>query len=575
MAMQNSEQMLTALMDLILNTEFEESDIHVLYEKLQPYLSPFIEMLHIAKIDIHIEFAPNVYDLSGKGDTFGTAFCDDVGEEPLVLTYVDLYMTTGTVKIYPVAGYVWSDEEREQITTVSKLVAMRFSRVNMVHRIERLTYIDLLTGLANSPGVSYYGARIEREGATGDYAGCFVNLKNFKYINQQLNSTANAAPSGGSSGDAVIRQYALRLYGFMDHRSELVARLGGDNFFVLVRKERLERFLKFASTLNLILNSEGMRTRLTVDSWIGVYLANEGDSVSTILGNASFANEQAKKTHISVAYFDPSAMEYMLHVKQTAQSLPEALRTHELLAFYQPKVNADSGELCGGEALVRWRRDGQLILPAEFVPAAEASGLVTKLDLYMLDAVCRDIRSWIDQGIEPVRISVNYSQSDFFRESLIKDTLDIVSKYDVNGKYLEIEITESSFYENFAALEEFINAMHQNGIKVSLDDFGTGYSSLNMLKSLDLDTVKLDKSFFENLNSKNDKDRVVLRKVADMINELQKTAISEGVEDAEQIDFARQIGCEIVQGYYFDKPLSYGDFTARLLDRHYKLDGSR
>jgi EAL domain-containing protein (putative c-di-GMP-specific phosphodiesterase class I) len=197
--------------------------------------------------------------------------------------------------------------------------------------------------------------------------------------------------------------------------------------------------------------------------------------------------------------------------------------------------------------------------------------MVTAIDLYMLDVVCRDLRRWLDDGIEPVCVSVNYSQSDFYRETLVKDTLDILQKYDIDGKYLEIEITESSFYENLSALQEFIRAMHENGVKVSLDDFGTGYSSLNMLKSLDLDTIKLDKSFFENLNSKDEKDRVVLRKVADMINELQKTAVSEGVEDAEQIDFARQIGCDIVQGYFFDKPMSCNDFTARLLDRHYDL----
>lgn len=568
---QNSEQMLNALMELILNAEFEESDIHTLYEKLLPYIKPFVEMLSIAKIDIHLEFAPNSYDLSGKGDSFGTTFRDDAGSEPMTLNYVDLYMTTGTVKLYPVAGHEWSEEERKHISAVSRLVAIQFSRVNMVHRIERLSYIDLLTGLANSPGVSYYGARIERNGSIGDYAGCFVNLKNFKFITRQLNSASNSPANSSGNGNAVIRQYALRLYGFMDHRSELVARLGGDNFFALVRKERLDRFLKFASSLNLILNSEGMRTRLTVDSWIGVYPANDGDPVSTVLSNASFANEQAKKNHVPIAYFDPAAMDFMLHVKQVAQTLPAALRAHELSAFYQPKVNTATGELYGAEALVRWNRDGKFISPAEFVPAAEASGMVTAIDLYMLDVVCRDLRRWLDDGIEPVCVSVNYSQSDFYRETLVKDTLDILQKYDIDGKYLEIEITESSFYENLAALQEFIRVMHENGVKVSLDDFGTGYSSLNMLKSLDLDTIKLDKSFFENLNSKDEKDRVVLRKVADMINELQKTAVSEGVEDAEQIDFARQIGCDIVQGYFFDKPMSCNDFTARLLDRHYDL----
>ncbi|MBO4915365.1 MAG: EAL domain-containing protein, partial [Oscillospiraceae bacterium] len=347
--------------------------------------------------------------------------------------------------------------------------------------------------------------------------------------------------------------------------------LGGDNFFALVRKERLERFLAFAASLNLILSSNAKRTRLTIDSWIGVYPVCEGDSISEVLNNASFANGQAKRSHISVAWFDASAKEQSLRVKQIAQTLPEAMRVQELAAFYQPKVSSGTGDLTGGEALVRWMRDGKLIPPNEFISAAEASGLITSLDLYMLEAVCRDLRKWLDAGIEPVRISVNYSGRDFYKESLIKDTLDVMRKYCVDGSYLEIEITESSFFENMAALEAFISEMHKNGVKVSLDDFGTGYSSLNMLKSLDLDTVKLDKSFFVNLDSQSEKDRALLQNIAYMINELKKTAVSEGIENAEQIDFARKIGCEVVQGYYFDKPLSYEEFTERLLNRHYKI----
>lgn len=558
--MQEYDQMLNVLMDLILSAEFDGADIHAFYEKLQPQLGPFVEMLHIAKIEIRIDFSPNVYDLSGHGETLSSVYCGDIGAEPLTFTYADLYMTIGNASVYPRAGYAWSEAEKRLISAASKMIALQFSRINMVNRIDRLSYIDLFTGLANSQGVIRYGSRIEKEYSIADYAGCFVNLKNLKYINQQLNS---------NNGDAVIRQYALRLYGFVDQRNELVARLGGDNFFVLVRKERLERFLSLTSALSIILNSSGERTRLVIESWVGVYPANEGDPVGMILTNASFANEQAKKMHLSVAYFDPSAKENMMHTRQVAQMLPGALRAQKLVAFYQPKVGVNSGDLCGGEALARWSNNGAFIPPSEFVPAAEASGLITQLDLYMLESVCKDLRSWLDAGIEPVRISVNYSQNDFYRASLIEETLDILQKYRIDGKYLEIEITESSFHDNFQALDSFIRAMHKHGVKVSLDDFGTGYSSLNMLKNLDLDTVKLDKSFFDELSGKGETEHIVLRSVADMLGQLNKTAVSEGIETAEQIEFAREIGCDIIQGFFFDKPLDYDEFTNRLHSRHY------
>lgn len=558
--MQEYEQMLRALTDLLLGAEFGNSDFTALHEEFQTHLKPIAERLHVAKVDGHIDFAPNVHDLNGGGVTFSSAYSEDAGEEPLVIPYSDLFMVSGGASIYPCAGYVWDEEEKRLVTAVSKIIALQFSRMSMVNRIDRLSYVDMFTGLVNSQGVIHYGTRLEEENPISDYAGCFLNLKNLKYINQQLSST---------NGDAVIRQYALRLYGFIDHRNELAARLGGDNFFVLVRKERLERFLSIVSALNIILNNGGERTRLVIESWVGVYPANEHDPIGMILSNASFANEEAKRTHVSVVYFDPSAMEHLMHARQIAHMLPDALRTQELLAFYQPKVDSNTGDLCGGEALVRWIKDGAFIPPSEFIPSAEASGLITQLDLYMLEMVCKDLRSWLDAGIEPVRISVNYSQNDFHRSTLVKDTLDILQKYGIDGKYLEIEITESSFYDSFQALENFIRAMHKHGVKVSLDDFGTGYSSLNMLKSLDLDTVKLDKSFFDESSYKDETDRVVLRSVADMLTQLNKTAVSEGIETAEQIKFAREIGCDIIQGYFFDKPLDYDEFTSRLNNRHY------
>ncbi len=554
------EQALNALTELVLSAQFEESDIKALHERIQAQLAPFVEMLRVAKIDIRIDFAPNVYDLSGRGESLSSLYHDDVGGEPLVLTFPDLYMTTGSVTIYPREGVSWDDEEKRLINVVARFAAIEFSRANMVHRIERLSYIDLFTGLANSQGVSHYGARIERDYSISDYAGCFINIKNLRYINQQLTSIG---------GDAVIRQYALRLYGFMDHRNELVARLGGDNFFVLVRKERLERLLKLVSALSIILSSSGERTRLTIEAWVGVYVANEGDPIGIILSNASFANEQAKKTRTSVVYFDPSAKEYLIHTREITHALPCALRDHELVAFYQPKVNSRSGDLCGGEALVRWIKDGSFVPPSEFITAAESSGLITSVDLYMLDTVCSDLRTWIDAGLDPVCVSVNFSRNDFHRVTLIQDTLDIVKKYDLDGKYLEIEITESAFYESFQALEAFIRAMHEHGIRVTLDDFGTGYSSLNMLKNLDLDAVKLDKSFFDKLSGDDESDRIMLRSVTDMIGQLNMTAVSEGIETAEQIEFAREIGCEIIQGYFFDRPLSFDEFCDRLVHRHY------
>lgn len=563
----HNKDMLHELMELILDSDPMESDLMALYGQMRPHLQPLADWLHVARIDVRIETEPNVYELEGRVYTFDTTFHQEMeGEDEIMtLSYPKLGNTTGRALVYPWKEHIWSEEEKHHITAVAKLMVIEFSRSRMIKRLAKTPYTDPLTGLANNPGVSHYGAYIEQTHDMSEYSGCFMNLKNFKYHNQHL---------GNHGGDDAIRQYAYRLYHFLDSKQELVARLGGDNFFALVRNNHLEEFLGIAVSPNLTVDVRGQRHLLPLTAWVGVYPAKQGDKVTAILNNASFAYGQAKKSHMSVSYFEPSVMTEILRVKKVSATIPEALQNREFVAFYQPKVYMSTGELYGCEALVRWFKDGVQIPPSDFVPVAEESGLITQLDRYMLEAVCRDLRTWLDHGIEPVPVSINYSQLDFYSENLISSTLEIIHRYSIPGKYLEIEITESSFLDNYHALEEFIEAMHKNGIRVSLDDFGTGYSSLNMFKNLDLDTIKLDKSFFDHLDQQNESDRVVLRSVADMINQLHKTTISEGVETAEQINFAKEIGCDIIQGYYYDRPLSFEEFSKRLISRRYAANGT-
>ena len=560
------ENALQNVMDLILNTDDKHTDPKAMYQEMQPYLHGLAEWLHIGKLTIKIVTAPNVYEINGDKQFLSTQFFDDLGPEEDVyrIRFGQVGFNTGDSWVYPRAGHQFDDQEKYYIEAIAKLMAIEFSRSDMIRHQMKTPFIDMLTGLANNAGVAHYGERLSKLYSMEDYAGVFINLKNFKYINEQVTQ---------AGGDQVLRQYAYMLYGYLDGNRELVARLGGDNFFALVRKDHLDQFLNLAGNANVPINRGGKRSTVTVNTWMGVYPARAEDQVMGVLNFSNFALGQARRSKQPVAYFDPKAMEQTLHFKGVSQTLPEAIKKRELVPFYQPKVRLSNGELYGCEALVRWYHDGEFIPPSEFVPVAENSGLVTTLDLYMLDCVCRDLRSWLDAGIEPVPVSVNYSPRDFYVPSLVQETLRIVQMYDLDGKYLEIEITESTFLDNFSALENFVSAMHASGIRVSLDDFGTGYSSLNMFKNLDLDTVKLDKSFFDNLADGRESDRIVLATIADMINKLNKVAVSEGVETLDQCQFVREIGCDIIQGYYFDKPLGHDDFTARLKAHYYGPDG--
>ena len=554
---------INGLYELIFKSEMAEPNIRDFYDKLQPNIALFASQLHIARIDFRIEVEPNVYEVRGKADTFTNFYHDEVDgiESAMKLEYPALSYTKGTATVFPWKGHTWTGEEKKQIEAVLKLINISLSRCNMIRYQQEAPYIDLLTGLVNNEGIVRFGKRLQRNVKMSDYAGLFINLKNFKVLNQQLSQPG---------ANAIMKEYALRLNNFLDTRKECVARLGGDNFFALIRKAHMEEFMALAMNMSLTTMNEGQNVLVNVRSRVGVYLAREKDTIDIILNNANFAFQRAKRAQQTVSYFDEELMNETMRAKKVSMIIPDAIEKGEFLPLYQPKVRASNSRLYGCEALCRWNHDGRMVSPGEFIPIAEMTGLISNLDQYMLECVCRDIRTWLDEGIEPVPVSVNFSQQDFFDEQLIQKTLDTINRYNVDGKYLEIEITESCFHENYAALEDFVKIMHENGIRVSLDDFGTGYSSLSMFKNLELDVIKLDKSFFDDLDEKGDTDRVILESISKMINRLNKISVSEGVETEEQLKFAKQIGSDIIQGFYFDRPLNFEDFTRRLKIRTYE-----
>ena len=184
--------------------------------------------------------------------------------------------------------------------------------------------------------------------------------------------------------------------------------------------------------------------------------------------------------------------------------------------------------------------------------------------LYVFETACSDIRQWLDAGIEPKRISTNFSKLHLQNPELADHVLSIMRKYDIESKYVEVELTEVSDFDDTVAMQKFVNAMYENGIAVSIDDFGTGYSTLNVLKDFNISTIKLDKSLLNNIGIPNSKDEVIIRNVVKMANELKKEVIAEGVETEKQAKYLKSIQCNNVQGFLFDKPLIHDEFQKRL-----------
>lgn len=211
------------------------------------------------------------------------------------------------------------------------------------------------------------------------------------------------------------------------------------------------------------------------------------------------------------------------------------------------------------EALVRWEKEGKLIPPNDFIPILEQKGLITKLDFYVLEQLCRKMQSWKNEGRELIEIAVNFSRRHLENPDFIQNLCSIADQYGIPHYLLVVELTETAMWENEKNMIQMVEQLHENGFLMAMDDFGTGYSSLSLLKNLPVDIVKIDRSFFYD-NQYKDRARILISNVMNMAKQLGMVTVAEGIEEQRHIDFLRQVGCDKVQGYYFTRPVPAESF---------------
>lgn len=459
-------------------------------------------------------------------------------------------------------GIIWDTDGKENLDFLLKNIFAMCGRARLSDIVKKSLSCDMSTGLVNANGFVATGNRLAANGTLHEYTAFYINLKNFKYINGQI---------GNRYGDTVIRKYAHTLAKLVGNDG-ITARLGGDNFTVLIKKARVDDILDYLSGTDLEIEIAGSTSHFSMQARAGMYDIKEGDAMPHVMNCISAAISTARRHPTKhIITFTPEVLYKIMQEQEITASFPVAIRNKEFLVYFQPKVDLKTRELCGCEALVRWLKDGKLIPPMNFIPLFEHNGSICSLDFYMLESVCRSICEWKSKGIEPVTVSVNFSKTHLHNPNIAEDILKIIRKYDIESRYIEIEMTEMSDFNDYEAFRNLVNKLKANGVTTSIDDFGTGYSSLNLLTDFMFDIVKLDKSFIDNIIRNNSKtDEIVVRNIVRMINELKMTSIAEGVETAEQADFLEDIGCGMVQGYLFDRPLPEEEFINRLKTRAYK-----
>ena len=244
--------------------------------------------------------------------------------------------------------------------------------------------------------------------------------------------------------------------------------------------------------------------------------------------------------------------------------LERGIENKEFLIYLQPKFEAKTGKIAGAEALVRWKKNDKIVMPNVFVPLFEKYGLITILDNYVIEEVFKLIKSWNEKNYALVPISVNESRQNLYDRNHIEKLIRLINQYNILPNMVELEMTETTVVDNIELAKEAEKNVHKLGFVVSMDDFGTGYSSFSMLKNINIDILKMDKSFFDDiLESKRGK--IIIESIIDMSHKLDIKTVAEGIENKEQLEYLKRIGCDMIQGYIYEKPISVASFEEKYL----------
>ena len=431
----------------------------------------------------------------------------------------------------------------------------------MTSKMLHLAQHDTLTDLPNR--ILFSSRLTEAIAAAYRYrrklAVLFLDLDRFKHINDSL---------GHVIADRVLQSVASRLQACV-RASDTVARQGGDEFVILLSEVAraqdaavsAEKILQSVCSLHRI---DGHDLHLTASIGIVTY-PDDGTEAETLIKHADFAMYHAKDTGRNNYQFFKPEMNLLAVERQSLEvDLRQALENREFELHYQPKVNLQTGSITGVEALIRWHHPRRgLVSPVQFIPIAEACGVIVPIGRWVLREACRQARAWRDAGLPPLRIAINVSARELREKDFVATVLAALTETGLEPGCLELELTESFLMQDATVTGAVLQALKDLGVMLALDDFGTGYSSLSHLRRFPIDTLKIDQSFVRDLATDAD-DASIVNAVISMGESLHMRVVAEGVETRDQVAFLQQHGCPVGQGYYFGRPVLAGQLTPLL-----------
>ncbi|MBP3271044.1 MAG: GGDEF domain-containing protein [Ruminococcus sp.] len=527
--------------------------------------SELFKMLRICRVSVTF-YNGRRNEIMGRGEDMG--FYDSgspCADTPVTYRFSANGISIIIYEAYPFAdSEPWSETELQRIERTAKLLYVFKSRNRILHITKELTFKDD-DGYNNVKYFVNYLNQLELQGQLKSKTAVQFNLKHFSIVNQQV---------GRNSGNLVMFNFVKGLEEIIGE-SGTICRMGGDNFCMIFPNEISEPIFTYLLGTPVVYDMN-TKEKISVSATAGAYVisdTSEDENSAVIMDRIISALLAARNTGEDLVYFDDNMVASKEKMMLVQSNFHEALKNEEFQVYYQPKISLDNKTLAGAEALCRWLRNGKIVPPMEFIPVLEQSMDICRLDFYMLDHVCRDIRRWLDEGRDVVRVSVNLSRKHMMDIYLLERIIGIIDKHKVPHQYIEIELTETTTDVEFKDLKRVVNGLQRAGIYTSVDDFGIGYSSLNLIKEIPWNVVKVDKSFLPDSDNDDENDRrtVMFKYVVAMAREMGLECIAEGVETQMQVELLRQNKCDLAQGFFFDRPLPVTDFEDRLDRRIYDV----
>lgn len=454
----------------------------------------------------------------------------------------------------------WTNFEKETFLELSKMlsvfVALRVQREADQKAIRRLKHRDMLTGLYIE---EVFKKRVKKElrnwNSELQYAIVYTDVNDFSYINENF---------GHEAGNEILKKFAARI---RSGTNKISCRLYSDLFVTLIWGEDKETILKIVSGANAEFSKQQREiyTACNLRLSTGIYFIEERDeSLDIAIENANIARKSIKGSNLFCRVYEPRMRRQREIEKQVLAEFQNNLAEGRFQVYIQPKFLLSQFELFGGEALVRLKKkNGSLEAPGMFIPILEKSGYIVDLDFYMYEQVLIYMKRWGNEGKQLPVISVNFSRSHFEKDGIYSRIVELTEKYQVDPTYIEIEITESLFVLGYELVKTEVQLLRAAGFRVAIDDFGTGYSSLGMLLDIPADIVKIDRSFLNRENRRNEEE--FIRNMGSLIRSVKEEVIFEGIETEEQREFLVNCGFQYGQGFLFDRPLPIEVFQEKYM----------